>query len=434
MYETPEGYLVCVGVSIARTGEMLYGVGETPIPPGPDGTVKVLRDEKEVFRPETIASFQGKSFTIYHPEGFVAPENWQDLTVGTIQNVRRGEGTQSSDLVADILVTTREAIGMIRAGVREVSCGYEAEYIETGVGQGVQKNIIGNHVALVDQGRAGEAYAITDHKRKGSIMKFTDKLKAIFDKAQDEAEKVAKDEFPEKKEEKAKDDLPSTAAPVSGYDEMVKAVKDLSDKVEAMKPKDAMQAPGNSEPAEPKADDAVPPTLEERMKKMEDAVATLVKMQGVHDEDSEESEDEDMEESEDEDKEEAKDEDKEEKEKSKDAGCMVGDTVARIEILAPGLKAKGKDAKSQALKACYQTKDGKSIIERFTGGKEVDYKNEILVDAVFIGASEVLKGERAKSFAGTRTFDFQNSSLPATAGTSPEEINKKMEEHYNGKK
>lgn len=435
MYETPEGYLVCVGVSIARTGEMIYATGETPIPPGPDGIVKIQRAEQEVFRPETIASFQGKSFTIFHPAEFVDPKSWKDLTVGVIQNVRRGEGAQSSDLVADIMVTAASAIKMVKSGVREVSCGYEAEYIETGIGLGVQKNIIGNHVALVDQGRAGQSYAINDHKGKGSTMKFTDKLKAIFEKAQDEAAKVAADEFPPKKDDKAKDDMPSNAAAAAGgagYDEMVKAVKDLSDKIDQMKPKDASApvvekpkdaetVPSESKPAEMKDE---PPSMEERMKKMEDAMATLVASKSTDEAGEEGEEAEDAEE----DKDKAKDADEEVSEDA--AGCMVGDTASRIEILAPGLKPTGKDVKAQALKACYATKDGKSIIEKFTGGKEVDYSVIPQVDAVFVGASELLKTERAKALSGTRTFDFKASSLSTQGGPTPEEINKKMAEHY----
>src|ERR1019366_7797155 len=87
MHETPEGYLVCVGVSIARTGEMSYGPGETPLEVGPDGIVLVTRDAKEVFRPETIASFEGKAVTLAHPTEFVSPINWTVLTKGVLQNI-----------------------------------------------------------------------------------------------------------------------------------------------------------------------------------------------------------------------------------------------------------------------------------------------------------------------------------------------------------
>lgn len=408
---------MCFGVSIARTGEMIYGVGETPIAPGPDGKVIITREADEVFRPETIASFEGKSFTVMHPEDFVNPSNWKQLTHGVIQNVRRGKGEQESDLVADILVTVSQAIELVKKGIREVSCGYEAEYIETGVGRGIQKNIIGNHLALVAEGRAGEAYAINDHKGKGN-MTIKDKIKAIFAKAQDEAMKAAE----------TKDDMPDTttagSAPASGsYDELCKMVKDLSAKMDAMKPKDASSEPTQSEPAKVDAkDEPVAPSLEDRLKKMEDAVASLMQGQAAKDADGDEEEMEDG--KDDEDKKDMKDGDDDEEAE------MVGDSAPRFEILAPGLKPTGKDAKAQALKACYATKDGKTVIERFTGGKEVDYKNQILVESVFIGASEILKAERNKALALTKTFDFQNSSIAPKSALSADEINKKNEAHY----
>ena len=113
MHETPEGYLVCVGVSIARTGEMIYGQGETPLEVGADGKAIVQRNSEEVFRPETIASFEGKPVTITHPPDFVEPKNWAELTKGILQNIRRGTGIAENDLVADLLITDKEAISLV---------------------------------------------------------------------------------------------------------------------------------------------------------------------------------------------------------------------------------------------------------------------------------------------------------------------------------
>ena len=191
MRKTPEGFLVCIGVPIARTGEQEYGDGETPIEVEDGGTAMIQRDDKEVFRPETIASFEGKPFTIGHPDDFVTPDNWSRLAHGTIQNVRRGEGEYKDSMIADILVTSAEAIRKIEMGIREVSCGYDAEYIQTGVGKGKQTNIVGNHLALVEEGRAGSDYAIKDHKGVQMKKGLADKIKKIFGKAQDEALKAA---------------------------------------------------------------------------------------------------------------------------------------------------------------------------------------------------------------------------------------------------
>lgn len=423
MHETPEGYLVCIGVPIARTGEMVYADGETPIDAGKDGTVLVNREAEEVFRPETMASFEGKAITILHPTDFVSPSNWSQLAKGVLQNVRRGTGEQKNDLIADLLITDSVAINLVKNGLREVSCGYEANYTQTGEGQGIQSHIIGNHLALVDQGRAGSSYAINDHKGKGPRMKMKEKIKAIFARAQDEAMEVANDAAEEGKEKK--DESKDEDKKGYGMDDVMKAVKDLGEKVSAMsegkKGKDASTQPSENEPAKVDAkDDDVAPGLEDRLKKLEMAVAKILegmsdKKVGDDDDGGDEMTDEDCE-----------DDDFAE-------STMTGDTKSRVEILAPGLNASGKDIKAKALLAAYATTDGKSVIDQFTGGKRPDLKNEKLVETLFIGASEVLKTRRTKEFSATKTHDFQSSvGTPAGAMTA-EKMNEINQQHYKNR-
>ncbi|MFU1949286.1 DUF2213 domain-containing protein, partial [Bordetella avium] len=157
---TNEGFLLCRDVPIARIGELLYADGEVPVEATPDGLIKINRSPEEVFRPETIASFEGKPVTLDHPDDFVTPETWRQLAVGTVQNVRQGQGIENDYLFADLLITDAQAIEDIRSGLREVSCGYEADYEQVEPGRGEQRNIIGNHVALVERGRCGPRCAI----------------------------------------------------------------------------------------------------------------------------------------------------------------------------------------------------------------------------------------------------------------------------------
>jgi uncharacterized protein len=417
--ETPEGYLVCSAVPIARTGEQIYQRGETPLEADTDGKVVVQRDPDEVFRKETIASFEGKSVTLAHPDDFVNPDNWAQLTHGIVQNVRRGQGGEASDLLADFLITDSDAIQLVKNGLREVSCGYEAEYVQTGLGRGLQKNIIGNHVALVSEGRAGAAYAIKDHKGKGP-MKLTEKIKAIFGKAQDEALAIAKtidEAAPEEKKDK-----PS-------YDALCKAVKDLGEMVAGMKPVDVSSAPTQTSAAEIVAKDKdAAPSMEERMKKMEDDMAALKKPAADADEGEEAEESEDMDGEEEEVVEDA-DEEKKDDKKTGDSAAGV-ELASRVEILAPGLKAKGKDAKVLALQEAFKTTDGQAAIKLFTGGKDFDPKDEKLIDVIFIGASEFLKSKRRAPFADTKVFDFGNSALRPTGAMTPEMLNEKYAKHY----
>lgn len=168
-YRLGDGSLLCKDVPIARIGSQLYSELDLPkLKPDADGEIVVERTADEVFSAETLASFEGMTVTILHPEDdagnimFVDPENWRELAVGHVQNVRRGTGQQSDLMIADLIIKDEEAIAYIENGLREVSCGYDAEYEQTAIGRAKQYQITGNHVALVPNGRAGSRCAIGD--------------------------------------------------------------------------------------------------------------------------------------------------------------------------------------------------------------------------------------------------------------------------------
>jgi len=88
-----------------------------------------------------------------------------------VQNPRRGEGEHKQFLVVDLVIYDEETIKDIENGKREVSCGYNPDYLEildddgnAIPGRGEQANIIYNHLALVDRGRCGPRCSIGDHK------------------------------------------------------------------------------------------------------------------------------------------------------------------------------------------------------------------------------------------------------------------------------
>lgn len=195
---TPEGFLLCEDVPIARIGEMIYGPGETPITVGEDGVAHIFRDEEQVFRPETVASFNGKPVVNGHPMEDVTPLNWRDVTVGFVLNVRRGAGANADCLLGDLVLTDRAAIEAVRNGLREVSCGYDADYIQIAPGKGKQINIIGNHLALVEAGRCGPRCAIGDQISSQELhMTVKERLKKLFADKDEKGFTAVLDELPE---------------------------------------------------------------------------------------------------------------------------------------------------------------------------------------------------------------------------------------------
>lgn len=179
-YQTSDGAMLCKDVPIARTGTQTYLPDEIDLEADGSGTVTVYRTEDEVFSPETMASFEGVAVTLGHPEDddgeiiFVNPSNFAELAHGHIQNVRRGTGDKSDLLLADVMVKRQEAIDAVESGFTDVSCGYDAKYKQISPGKGLQYLITGNHLAIVDKGRAGGRCAIGDSAPKlktGKAMK-----------------------------------------------------------------------------------------------------------------------------------------------------------------------------------------------------------------------------------------------------------------------
>ncbi|NRN30584.1 DUF2213 domain-containing protein [Photorhabdus heterorhabditis] len=206
-YLQADGSLLCKDVPIARTGTQTYLPEEVDLQPDASGLVTVYRTEDEVFSPETMASFEGVAVTLDHPEDdegdivFVNPSNFSELAHGHIQNVRRGTGDKSDLLVADVLVKRQEAIDAVNAGMTDVSCGYDTKYKQLAPGKGKQYQIRGNHLAIVENGRAGSRCAIGDSaptfKKEKPVMSWLKKLATAVKTRDDDTLAKLIDEAPE---------------------------------------------------------------------------------------------------------------------------------------------------------------------------------------------------------------------------------------------
>ena len=165
------GFLVDTPV-VARLGVQVYYMD--------DGrTVREFRPAEEVFKDESLASYQGKPMTLDHV--FVNSENAKEVVVGSVTGKAEPLG---SSVVAPIVVYDNKAIQEAMAGnAKELSVGYSAildetpgwgdpitgEYVLKSDGDqfdvpdgwqefdAIQRDIKVNHLAMVYRGRAGIA-------------------------------------------------------------------------------------------------------------------------------------------------------------------------------------------------------------------------------------------------------------------------------------
>lgn len=138
---------------LTRTGVFTYR--------NDDGTMRrELRLPEEVFKLDAMQSFALVPVTDEHPPGFLDAKNTREYARGSVAGTLRKDG---EFIAGELLVTDADLIKKLEDGVaRELSCGYNCDLDEkpgvTADGlryDAIQRNIRGNHVAVVAKGRAG---------------------------------------------------------------------------------------------------------------------------------------------------------------------------------------------------------------------------------------------------------------------------------------
>jgi hypothetical protein len=170
---TDEGFLK-VPARIARTGIQKYLAKELQLDGDPSRLVSVYRPPEEVFNPESLDSYNAVDLTDDHPDRLIDPASFSKVVRGTIAS----PGVQDGDFVrAEIIIKDKDAIAKAEAGKVQLSAGYTAEYDHSpGVTpdgepyEFIQRDIRINHVALVDNARAGAMARIFDNKPEAKIM------------------------------------------------------------------------------------------------------------------------------------------------------------------------------------------------------------------------------------------------------------------------
>ena len=149
----------------ARSGVYQYTGSEVGRPDL--ARVAVYRPEAEVFSEDAMGSFAHRAITLDHPGENVSAANWKKVSVGyTEGRVARDGGFVEIPL----MLADASAVAAFDSGsARELSAGYSCELTwQDGVAPGgepyqaIQKQIRGNHIALVGAGRAGSECRIGD--------------------------------------------------------------------------------------------------------------------------------------------------------------------------------------------------------------------------------------------------------------------------------
>lgn len=223
----------------------------------PNKIYNVYRPASELFKEETLKSFNGVPFIEEHEMIGDGCTDYDNRPAGGILFNPTAE-PQSGTVLGNFRIFSESLKDSIEQGKKELSLGYRCCYeFLRGIFKGqpydfVQKDIVGNHVALVDKGRMGSSVRVYDHNTMvfdsmeaiKPITKGTDAM-TEEEKAKKEAEeaaaaKKAQDEATEAEAQKAKDE--AAEAEKKAQDEAEAAKKDeeqkAADAAEAEKAKE----------------------------------------------------------------------------------------------------------------------------------------------------------------------------------------------------
>jgi len=122
-------------------------------------TTREYRPPDEVFNTDSVASFDLMPVTNDHPPvGLLTPGNTHQFQVGTVGAPAR----EDSKMRGSIMLTDAKVIAAVEKGKTQISLGYVCDLeMTSGVTpdgekyDAIQRNIRGNHAAIVDVGRAG---------------------------------------------------------------------------------------------------------------------------------------------------------------------------------------------------------------------------------------------------------------------------------------
>lgn len=167
--KTPQGFLICKDVTLAKPMVKEYYAGELGIVDGFEATdvIGIYTPPDVLFGQPVIDGFTASDVVMMHPKGNqLNSDNYKDHVIGIAKNVRADNGY----LIADLTIKDKWAIESIEyEDVKQISLGYAAELdmtagtTETGQAyHGQWVGMVADHVAVVREGRCGDDCKIGD--------------------------------------------------------------------------------------------------------------------------------------------------------------------------------------------------------------------------------------------------------------------------------
>lgn len=233
-YLDQDGYLVCQDAIFGRTGTYQYLKKELGLVGNPNELVDLHRKAEDVFDEDSLNSLEGRPLTLQHPREKVNIDNYSKYAKGFVQNVRHND----INIIGDIRITDKKARDLVLSNkMRELSLGYDMTICQDENGDYYCKNIIYNHLALVQYGRAGNAMILDEksedfkEKEEEAMVEEKEKLENEDQKSEEVVDEVVEDKV-EDSEEVVNEDKEEPKEEVKDSEEVVEDTKEEQPKEE----------------------------------------------------------------------------------------------------------------------------------------------------------------------------------------------------------
>lgn len=272
---------------ISKVGVFPY-LGQNIGAPEPDKIYHVLRSEEELSSPETIESIKLLPWVDNHRMLGNPEESEIDVEAAERKGVEgvTGQDVEFKDgtLYTNIKIFSEKLKKLIEKGKKELSLGYRCKWEFTSGNFGgipydaIQRNIRGNHLALVDEGRMGSDVAVLD-SADCFYFALDSKEFAMPDPSED---KKAEDQ--EIDRDMLKGLIKEILAEMKGEDEIVEKkeekteIEDAKDKcVEDEKAEAAKGADKDDKVRKPEGNSEAMDSMDKRLKSVESAKQPTMK-------------------------------------------------------------------------------------------------------------------------------------------------------------